>query len=277
MALLKKSANVKPLKVASRGGSGGTVSALRPAQVEKLAPCLEECPAGNDVRGWLNTISQHTKVGKSLDDALDEAFRQLVAKNPLPAVLGRVCPHPCESECNRKDKDSAVAINSVERFLGDWGIERRLVLRAEAAPGSLPEKVAVIGSGPAGLSCAYHLARRGYRVTVFESLPEAGGMLRYGIPDYRLPREVLAAEVARIAALGVEIRCGAGGGKAVPFDSLQKDFDAIFIAIGAHAGKQIKVEGEQGPFVYTGTGFLRQVAMGTPPSIGRKVAVIGGG
>ena len=277
MALLKKSENVKPLKVASRGGSGGAVSALRPAQAEKLAPCLEECPAGNDVRGWLNTISQHTKVGKSLDDALDEAFRQLVAKNPLPAVLGRVCPHPCESECNRKDKDSAVAINSVERFLGDWGIERRLALRAEAAPGSLPEKVAVIGSGPAGLSCAYHLARRGYRVTVFESLPEAGGMLRYGIPDYRLPREVLAAEVARIAALGVEIRCGAAVGKDVPFDSLQKDFDAIFIAIGAHAGKQIKVEGEQGPFVYTGTGFLRQVAMGAPPPIGRKVAVIGGG
>ncbi len=277
MALLKKVDKAKPLKVANRGGGGGSVSALRPQQVQKVAPCMAECPAGNDVRGWLNTISQHTKVGKSLDEALDEAFRQLAATNPLPSVLGRVCPHPCESECSRKDKDSPVGINSVERFLGDWAIERNLPLPTEAAPGSRTEKIAVVGAGPAGLSCAYHLARRGYRVTVFESLPEAGGMLRYGIPDYRLPRAVLGAEVKRIAALGVEIRCGTTVGKDVPFDTVHKDFDAIFIAIGAHAGKQIRVEGEEGPFVYTGTGFLRQVAMGKPPPIGRKVAVIGGG
>src|SRR5512138_2678371 len=220
MGLLKKAENVKPLKVANRGGSGGTVSALRPAQLEKLAPCLEQCPAGNDVRGWLNTIAQHAKMGKALDDALDQAFRQVVASNPLPAALGRVCPHPCEGECNRKEKDAAVGVNSVERFLGDWGIERKLPLPTEAAPGSRAEKIAVVGAGPAGLSCAYHLARRGYRVTIFESLPEAGGMLRYGIPDYRLPRDVLAAEVARIAALGVELKCGTAIGKDVAFDAI---------------------------------------------------------
>ena len=277
MALLKKPDKVKPLKAVGRGGSGGTVSALRPQQVAKQAPCLAECPAGNDVRGWLNTISQHTKVGKALDGALDDAFRTLSAVNPLPAVLGRVCPHPCEGSCNRKDKDSAVGINSVERFLGDWAIERKLPLPTIDAPGSRSEKIAVVGAGPAGLSCAYHLARRGYRVTVFESLPEAGGMLRYGIPDYRLPREVLAAEVRRIADLGVEFRCGTTVGKDVSFDALRSGHDAVFVAIGAHQGKKIRVEGEDGPGVYTGTGFLRQVAQGKPPPIGRRVAVIGGG
>jgi len=277
MALLKKSDKVKPLKIVSRGGGGGSVSALRPAQVQKVAPCMAECPAGNDVRGWLNTISQHGKVGKSLDDALDEAFRQLTATNPIPGVLGRVCPHPCETDCNRKEKESPVGINSVERFLGDWGIERHLPLPTLAPPGSQREKIAVVGSGPAGLSCAYHLARRGYPVTIFESLPEPGGMLRYGIPDYRLPRDVLDAEVRRIAALGVEIRCGTTVGKDVDFDALQKDHDAVFVAIGAHQGKKIRVEGEDGPFVYTGTGFLRAVWLGKPPPIGKKVAVIGGG
>jgi NADPH-dependent glutamate synthase beta subunit-like oxidoreductase len=264
MALLKKSDKVKPLKVVSRGGGGGSVSALRPAQVPKVAPCMAECPAGNDVRGWLNTISQHTKVGKSLDDALDEAFRQLTATNPIPAVLGRVCPHPCETDCNRKEKEAPVGINSVERFLGDWGIERKLPLPALAPPRSQREKIAVVGSGPAGLSCAYHLARRGYPVTIFESLPEPGGMLRYGIPDYRLPRDVIDAEVKRIAALGVEIRCGTTVGKDVDFDALQKEYDAVFVAIGAHQGKKIRVEGEDGPFVYTGTGFLRAVWLGKP-------------
>jgi NADPH-dependent glutamate synthase beta subunit-like oxidoreductase len=277
MALLKKSDKVKPLKTVSRGGAGGGVSAQRPQQVEKVAPCMARCPAGNDVRTWLNTISQHTKTGKSLDDALDAAFQALAAVNPLPSVLGRVCPHPCEGECNRKEKDERVGINSVERFLGDWALERKLPLPTLAAPGSQPERVAVVGAGPAGLSCAYHLARRGYRVTVFEALPEPGGMLRYGIPDYRLPREVLDGEVKRIAALGVEFRCGTRVGEGVSFEALQEDHAAVFVAIGAHQGKKIRVDGEDGPGVYTGTGFLRQVAMGTPPPIGRRVAVIGGG
>jgi NADPH-dependent glutamate synthase beta subunit-like oxidoreductase/Pyruvate/2-oxoacid:ferredoxin oxidoreductase delta subunit len=277
MALLKKSDKVKPLKTVSRGGSGGAVSSLRPQQVVKQAPCLTGCPAGNDVRAWMNTISAFEKTGKTLDQALDTAFEMLAGSNPLPSVLGRVCPHPCEASCNRKEKDGAVAINSLERFLGDRGLERKLALPVVAAPGSQKEKIAVVGAGPAGLSCAYQLARRGYKVTVFESLPEAGGMLRYGIPDYRLPRDVLDAEIQRIGAVGVEIRCSTAVGKDVSFESLQKDYDAIFVAIGAHQGKKIRVEGEDGAGVYTGTGFLRQVALGQPPPIGKKVAVIGGG
>ncbi len=276
MALLKKSDKAKPLKTVSRG-SGGGVSSLRPQQVVKQAPCLTGCPAGNDIRAWLNTISSHNKLGKSLDEALDSAFQMLTASNPMPGVLGRVCPHPCETNCNRKDKDGSVGINSLERFIGDWGLERKLPLPVLAPAGSQSEKIAVVGGGPAGLSCAFQLARRGYKVTVFESLPEAGGMLRYGIPDYRLPRDVLDAEIQRIAALGVEIRCNTAIGKDVSFESLQKDYDAIFVAIGAHQGKKIRVEGEDGPGVYTGTGFLRQVALGKPPPVGKKVAVIGGG
>jgi NADPH-dependent glutamate synthase beta subunit-like oxidoreductase len=277
MSLLKKSDKVKPLRSASRGGAGGTVSALRPVQAEKLAPCLSVCPAGNDVRAWVATIAQRSKTGLSLEAAFDEAWRLVTATNPLPAVLGRVCPHPCEEQCSRKEKDGAVAVNSLERFLGDWGVERGLPLPVLAPPGSKAERVAVIGAGPAGLSCAYQLARRGYRVTIFEGLPEAGGMLRYGIPDYRLPRQLLDAEIRRIGALGVELRCNAKVGKEVGFEDLRQEFAAVFVAIGAHRCKRLGVPGEDGPGVFGGTDFLRQVSLGRPPAIGRKVAVIGGG
>ena len=276
MALLKKS-DKKPLKLPTRGGAGGGVSSLRPQQIEKLAPCLDTCPAGNDIRLWLNTISQRDKNNLSLEAAFDLAFRLASANNPLPAVMGRVCPHPCEDKCNRKEKDGSVGINSLERFLGDWALDRKLKLSVLAPAGSHTEKIAVVGGGPAGLSAAYQLASRGYKVTIFESLPEAGGMLRYGIPDYRLPRSVLDAEIQRIVDLGVELRCSTAIGKEVTFESLQKDFDAVFVAIGAHQGKKIRVQGEDGPMVYTGTEFLRQVALGKPPPVGKKVAVIGGG
>ncbi|MEW6338984.1 MAG: NAD(P)-binding protein [Acidobacteriota bacterium] len=275
MGLLKPAAKKPPMRM---GGSGATqVSNLRPQQVEKLAPCIHHCPAGNDIRGWLTTIALRDKLGLSLEDAMTQAWYLEAETMPFPAVMGRVCPHPCESHCNRKEKDGAVAINSVERTLGDWGIEHKLPLPKLDVGGPFAEKIAVIGAGPAGLSCAYQLARRGYHVTVFEALPKAGGMLRYGIPQYRLPREVIDAEVEKIADLGVDIRCGVTVGKDVSFDQLRKDFQAVFIGIGAHQGKSLGVPGEEGPGVWTGTEFLNHVNAGRRVELGGSVVVIGGG
>jgi NADPH-dependent glutamate synthase beta subunit-like oxidoreductase/Pyruvate/2-oxoacid:ferredoxin oxidoreductase delta subunit len=275
MGLLKTPAKKPPLRL---GGSGATqVTTLRPIQVEKLAPCINQCPSGNDIRGWLTTIALREKLGYSLEEAYTRAWNLEVETNPFPAVMGRVCPHPCESHCNRKEKDEAVAINSVERVIGDWGISQNLPLPKLDGGGPFAEKVAVIGAGPAGLSCAYQLARRGYRVTVFESLPHVGGMLRYGIPEYRLPRQVIDAEVQKIADLGVEIRCNVKVGKDVTFAELRSEFAAIFVGIGAHRGKALGVPGENGPGVWTGTEFLNHVNAGKRVELGGNVVVIGGG
>ncbi len=278
MGLLKKKDTSKPFVVrAGGGGSGSEISSLRPQAVEKLAPCIGHCPSGNDIRGWLTTIAQREKQGKSLEQACDEAWQIEVETNPFPAVMGRVCPHPCEGECNRKHKDGAVAINSVERFIGDWGIERKLALRKLDAGGPYPEKVAVIGSGPSGLTCAYQMARRGYQVTVFEAFEKPGGMLRYGIPEYRLPRRVLDAEIQRILDLGVELRCSTRIGEQMTLEDLKKDYAAVFVGIGAHKGKTMGLPGEDGPGVYTGTDFLNLANSGKQPKIGGKVVIVGGG
>jgi NADPH-dependent glutamate synthase beta subunit-like oxidoreductase len=275
MGLLKTGAKKPPLRL---GGSGATqVSSLRPVQVEKLAPCIHTCPSGNDIRGWLTAIALREKLGYSLEEAYTRAWYIEAETTPFPSIMGRVCPHPCESHCNRKEKDGAVAINSVERAIGDWGLEKNLALPRLDVGGPFAEKVAVIGAGPAGLSCAYQLARRGYAVTVFESLPHVGGMLRYGIPQYRLPRQVIDAEVQKIRDLGVEIRCGVKVGKDVSFADLRRDYAAIFLAIGAHQGKALGIPGEVGPGVWTGTEFLNHVNAGKRVELGGNVVVIGGG
>ncbi len=274
MGLLKSVAKKPPLRM---GGSGATqVSSLRPVQVEKLAPCLESCPSGTDVRGWITTIAQREKAGLSEEQALEKAWRMIVDKNPFPAVMGRVCPHPCEARCNRTEKDGAVAINSLERFVGDWGLEKGLALeRLETDP--KPESVGVIGAGPAGLSCAYQLARRGYPVTVYEAFPAAGGMLRYGIPRYRLPGDVLDAEVRRITDLGVELKLGTAVGRDVSIEELRSRHRVLFVGIGAHRGKRMGVPGEEGEGVLTGTEFLNRANSGERVEVGPCVAVVGGG
>jgi NADPH-dependent glutamate synthase beta subunit-like oxidoreductase/Pyruvate/2-oxoacid:ferredoxin oxidoreductase delta subunit len=268
--------DVKKPVIKSAPASGGEISPLRPKYVPKAPPCACGCPSGADVRGWVTTIAQAEAYGRTPDQAFESAWRTITERNPFPAVCGRVCPHPCEDACNRQAREGAVAINALERFVGDFGIEHGLTLqRLEGA--AREEPVAVVGSGPAGLSCAYQLARRGYPVTVFEAFSHPGGMLRYGIPAYRLPRPVLDAEIQRIVDLGVELRCGTVIGRDIPMEQLREQYRAVFVGIGAHDGLALRVPGEDAPNVFTGTGFLNRVNSGQPPAIGRDVIVVGGG
>ena len=260
---------------ASRGG-GAETSNLRPKFVPKAPPCAHTCPSGTRIREVLTTIAQTEKFERTQDESFEQAWNIFLEKNPLPAVCGRVCPHPCESECNRGAKDGAVAINNIERFIGDWGIEKGLKPQMLVEE-KREEKVAVIGSGPAGLSCAYQLAIRGYGVTIFEAFSKPGGMLRYGIPEYRLPRNILDAEINRIVDMGVELKCGTMVGKDVTLDDVRKDHKAIFVGIGAHKGYPLRIPGEDASNVFTGAEFLNRINSGETIDVGDKVIVIGGG
>ena len=237
----------------------------RPVYVDLLPPCNAGCPAGENIQGWLS----HARVGDH-----ERAWRELVADNPFAAIHGRVCYHPCESVCNRANLDSAVSIHAVERFLGDEA--RRQGWQFEPPPRPPGKRVLIVGAGPSGLSAAYHLTRLGHQVEVRDAGAEPGGMMRYGIPNYRLPRDVLDAEVARIAALGVTLTCEHR------VDDLGAEreagnFDAAFVAVGAHLAKRVDIPvGDAGSLLDAVT-FLRSVASGESPAIGRHVAVYGGG
>jgi len=253
----------------------GTLS-IDKDNTEFLAPCINRCPQGTDIRALLTIISRIENRGESKEVAFEEAWRILTRTNPLPAVCGRVCPHPCEDACNRCAKDCSVAIHEVERFLGDWAISKNLSYTRESTE-TYSERIAVVGSGPAGLTCSYHLARLGYSVTIFEALPETGGMLRYGIPSYRLPREVIDAEVQKILDLDVELKTGVAVGRDIAFEDIEADYDAVFLGIGAQKGVKLYCKGEDASKVYSGVDFLRMVAEKKAPEIGDRVAVIGGG
>jgi len=276
---LKKKKKMKKVKKTSggHGGGGGSVSNLRPQHVPKTPPCVDTCPAGNHIRDWL-TIVQHTELmGRTWEESYELAWHEASKTTPFAASCGRVCPHPCEGGCNRSQKeDGAVSINAFERWIGDYGIEHGLQ-HAKLTDEVKDKKIAVIGAGPAGISCAHQLARRGYPVTVFEAFPKAGGMLRYGIPPYRLPRNILDAEIAAVAKMGVDIVCDTIIGADKSLDDLKSEFDAIFLGIGAHEGVKLRVEGEDAANVFTGVGFLHLVNSGEAPEIGDEVVVIGGG
>jgi 2-oxoacid:acceptor oxidoreductase delta subunit (pyruvate/2-ketoisovalerate family) len=256
----------QPISIASmEWNRTGSWRYLRPRFENKTPPCNEGCPAGQDIEGAMALIGK----GKFL-----EAWEIFKQENPFPGVCGRVCYHPCESSCNRGDFDEPVSINALERFMADMASKhgRRLPWKGEKRP----EKIAVIGSGPAGLTCAYHLARMGYGVTVFESLPVLGGMLRVGIPEYRLPKKVLEEEIDQILELGVRTEINARLGENMTLDDL-KEYQSIFLAMGNHQSKSLRIPGEEAEGMMSGVEFLREVGLGRKVSLGKRVAVIGGG
>jgi NADPH-dependent glutamate synthase beta subunit-like oxidoreductase len=245
-------------------------------QLEKLPPCQASCPNSGDIRGWVGVIAQHEKNGLALEDAYDQAWLRLAERNPFPATIGRICPHPCEDLCTRVDKDGAVSINAIERFLGDWALDRSLSLPvAEDRPRS--ESIGVVGSGPASLSFAYQMARRGYAVTVYEQFDVPGGMLRRAIPDYRLPRRVLDAEIERLFDLDIVIETNVDVGTTISLDELRDRHTLLFLGIGAQASRRLGIPGEDGPGVLSGIDYLQRRKTQAESMSGRQVLVIGGG
>jgi NADPH-dependent glutamate synthase beta subunit-like oxidoreductase len=243
----------------------GPVRERRPVYVDLLPPCNAGCPAGENIQAWL----AHTKAGRH-----EQAWRELVADNPFPAIHGRVCYHPCESVCNRANLDSAVSIHGVERFLGDLALEQGWLF--DPPPGTSGKRVLVIGSGPSGLSAAYHLRRLGHEVEIRDAGAEPGGMMRYGIPAYRMPRDVLDGELDRIAALGVRMTCDHRV-EDLAAERQEGGFDAVFVAVGAHLSKRVDIPAVDTGRIVDAVSFLRSVASGERPVIGRRVAVYGGG
>ncbi len=245
-------------------------------QLEKLPPCQARCPNSGDIRGWIGVIAQHEKNGLTVEQAYDEAWLRLAERNPFPATIGRICPHPCEDLCTRVDKDGAVSINAIERFLGDWAIERSLTLPVMPEQ-SWPESIGVVGSGPASLSFAYQMARRGYRVEVYEQHDVPGGMLRHAIPDYRLPREILDAEIERLLDLDISMAMNVDVGTTVTLDELRNRHALMFLGLGAQQARRLGIPGEDGPGVVSGIDYLQERKTRPVSLAGRRVLVIGGG
>ncbi len=243
----------------------GSWRTKRPVYVDRLPPCNHACPAGEDIQGWL----YHAESGD-----YHRAWQSLVENNPMPAVMGRICYHPCETACNRGQLDQAVSIHAVERFLGDEAIRLGWKFEVSAPPSG--KRALIVGAGPSGLSAAYHLARLGHKVSIWEAGPMAGGMMRFGIPKYRLPRAILDAEIARIVDLGVEIRLGT---KISDLAAAMKEghFDAAFLAVGAHLSRRTEIPARDASKILDALSVLRGMESGERPQLGRRVLIYGGG
>lgn len=258
-----------PLMTASLGDMTGNKTGawrnVEPHYVEQIPPCTQRCPAGNDVVMFVTLAAERR---------FEDAWRVLAATTPFPGTCGRVCPHPCETECNREELGGAINVHIIERFIGDIFRANPPAMHKEPPTG---KRVAVVGSGPAGLSCAYQLALAGHSVTVYESHPKPGGMLRVGIPDYRLPSDVLDGEIRRIAGLGVEIITNNRIGDDIQFNQLVEKFDAVFVATGFTRSRPLGAKGDDGDGVLPGVEVLRRINLGLPDGAGDKPLVVGGG
>ncbi len=260
----------KPFAITLDPGSSrlyhtGSWRTQRPVYVDRLPPCNATCPAGENIQSWL----YHAETGD-----YRAAWEAILADNPLPAVMGRACYHTCETACNRARIDEAVGIHAIERFLGDLAIREGWPAPPPAA--STGKRVLVVGAGPSGLSAAYHLARLGHAVTLRDAMPHAGGMMRYGIPRYRLPRDILDAEIQRIVDLGVTLELGGRVDNIA--EAMANGFDACFAAVGAHLAKRIDIPAPDATRILDAIGVLRQIEQGgDAPLVGRRVVVYGGG
>src|SRR5450631_1045524 len=260
----------KPFAITLKPGTSlanltGTWRTERPVYLDRLPPCNNACPAGENIQGWLF----HAESGD-----YEQAWRVLIADNPFPAIMGRVCYHPCEGACNRGQLDSAVGINSVERFLGDEAIKRGWKFEAPAQ--TTGKHVLVVGGGPSGLSAAYHLARLGHQVTIYEAGPLAGGMLRFGIPKYRLPRDIIDAEIQRILDTGITLKLNTRVDNILA-TMKEGGFDAAFLAVGAHVAKRTDIPARDATRVLDAVSVLRGMETDARPQLGRRVVVYGGG
>jgi len=260
----------KPFAITLDPGSSlanhtGSWRTVRPVYVDRLPPCNDACPSGENIQGWLF----HAESGD-----YEGAWRLLTEANPLPACMGRVCYHPCETACNRAQLDECVGVNAIERFIGDEALKHGWKFRSAAK--STGMRVLVVGAGPSGLSAAYQLARAGHTVTVREAGPLAGGMMRFGIPKYRLPREVLDAEIARIVALGVTIELNSKVDDVLAAKT-QGRFDAVFLAVGAHLAKRAYLPAGSAGKMLDAVAVLRSMEGEERPLLGRRVVVYGGG
>jgi glutamate synthase (NADPH/NADH) small chain len=246
-----------------------------PTYVLRTPPCSASCPSGHDIRGWLDIVRGMEKPSDGMNWQ-EYAFRRMTDANPFPAIMGRVCPAPCEQGCNRNMVEEHVGINSVEHHVGEYAIANKLGFAKPAV--ETGKNIAVIGGGPAGLSAAYQLRKRGFGVTVFEEKAELGGFMRYGIPAYRVPRDVLDAECGRIVDMGVTVKTRCRIGKDVTVAQLEKDFDAIFWGIGTHSGRGLPMPGWDGtPNCVSGVAFLKAFNEGRLQAVTGRIIVVGGG
>ncbi len=244
----------------------GTWRAALPQHIQAPSPCHVACPVGGDIAEW---------IGRARERDFRGAFEVLTRHNPFPAISGRVCHHPCEAACNRTGFDGALAICRLERYVGDAALAHGWTFAPAAR--ARGERIAIVGGGPSGLSAAFQLRRRGYSVALFEASAALGGVMRHGIPPYRLPRGVLDGEIARIVALGVEVGCGEAIARQGDFARLRAGFDAVYVAVGAGRRKRLPVLDYAQPWVMDGAEYLARANAGAPPALGHRVVVIGGG